>query len=230
MSGELVLVVEDEPDIVELVSFHLKRDGFRVVSASDGEEALSVVRSALPDIILLDLMLPGLDGLEVCRRLRAEQRTASVPVIMLTSRSEDADVVAGLEIGAADYITKPFSPRVLVARVRAVLRRGAATRPGEDSSIVNAHGVSLDPARHEASFNGSPLDLSATEFAILELLATNPGRVYSRSQIIDSVKGRDYPVTERSVDVHILGLRKKLRGGGELIQTVRGVGYRLRSE
>jgi len=228
MSGELILIVEDEPDIVELVSFHLRRDGFRVEAASDGETALSAVQSSRPDVVLLDLMLPGLDGLEVCRRLKTGSGTSSIPVIMLTARSEDTDVVAGLEMGAADYVTKPFSPRVLVARVRAVLRRGR--REPTDSSAMVAHGVTIDSVRHEVSVGDRALDVSASEFAILELLARQPGRVYTRSQIIDSVRGRDYPVTDRSVDVHILGLRRKLADKGDIIETIRGVGYRLRPE
>ena len=228
MSGELILVVEDEPDITELVSFHLRRDGFRVTSASDGETALSAVQESRPDVVLLDLMLPGLDGLEVCRRLKTDSATSSIPVVMLTARSEDTDVVTGLEMGAADYITKPFSPRVLVARVRAVLRRDRRDPSGEET--VAAHGVTIDSVRHEVRLGDRTIDVSATEFSLLELLARQPGRVYTRSQIIDSVKGRDYPVTDRSVDVHILGLRRKLADKGDIIETVRGVGYRLRPE
>lgn len=227
MAGERILVVDDERDILELITYNLGREGYRVETVTSGEAALATTRTFRPDLIVLDLMLPGLDGVEVCRRLKQNDDTGHIPVLMLTAKSEDADVVTGLEIGADDYVTKPFSPRVLVARIRAALRRVSAVTAAP--SIVEVHGISIDLARHEVRTAGATVELSPTEFAVLEFLARNPGWVYSRAQIIDGVKGPDYPVTERSVDVQILGLRKKLGNAGTVVETVRGVGYRMKS-
>ena len=177
-----------------------------------------------PDLIVLDLMLPGIDGLEVCRALSAYD----IPILMVTAKSEDSDIIIGLEMGADDYITKPFSPRVLIARIRAILRRNRKQVVDDvKNSMIKLHGFELDTARHILLSDGEPLDLSVTEFGILEFLLRNPGWVFSRGQIIESVKGSDYPVTERSVDVQILALRKKLGPKGSLIETVRGIGYRM---
>jgi two-component system phosphate regulon response regulator PhoB len=230
MAGERILVVDDERDIVELIRFNLVREGFEVHTVGTGEAALAQANRIKPHIVVLDLMLPGLDGTEVCRRLRQDEATRELPVIMLTARTEDVDIVKGLEVGADDYVTKPFSPRVLIARIRAILRRGAAGSAGDEGEVVEIHGIRIDVSRHEVSVADTQIDLSATEFAILLFLARNPGWVFSRNKIIDTVKGKDYPVTERSVDVQILGLRKKLGTRGSLIQTVRGVGYRLQAE
>lgn len=229
MSSTRVFVVDDEHDILELIRFNLEREGFEVHTVDSGEAALSRIPRMDPDIVILDLMLPGVDGREVCRRLKSDSATGQIPIIMLTAKSEDADIVTGLEGGADDYITKPFSPKVLVARVRTVLRRrqdDGSTGAGE---IVTVENIRIDVSRHQVAIDGEQIHLSATEFAILEFLARNPGWVFSRNKIIDSVKGKDYPVTERSVDVQILGLRKKLGTHGALIETVRGVGYRLRA-
>jgi len=224
-----ILVIEDDPDIRELVSYNLGKEGYTVVGAETGEHGLSVLSTTNPDLIILDIMLPGSDGLEVLRTLKRSSSSERIPVIMTTAKSEDSDIVAGLELGADDYVTKPFSPKVLIARVRAVLRRVAEksqprTGKGEPISIG---GITLDTGRHEVACNGTQVDLSATEFAILDHFMRNPGWVFSRNQIIDAVKGKDYPVTERAVDVQILGLRKKLGTFGERVQTVRGVGYRF---
>lgn len=229
MAKATILVVEDDPDILELVSYNLGKEGYTVVGASSGEQGLSLLTTANPDLIVLDIMLPGADGLEVLRELKRSASTENIPVIMTTAKSEDSDVVSGLELGADDYVAKPFSPKVLIARIRAVLRRGVEKPMGRKakSEPVVVGGIVLDAARHEVECGGKPIDLSATEFAILEFLMRNPGWVFSRNQIIDAVKGKDYPVTERSVDVQILGLRKKLGERGERIQTVRGVGYRF---
>lgn len=224
-----ILAVDDEEDILELLRYNLRRDGYQVECAATGEDALELATANSPDLILLDLMLPGLDGLSVCRALKANPRTASVPVVMLTARGEEADVVAGLEVGADDYVTKPFSPRVLTARVRAVLRRRGRDEPG-DEAVIKVHDLVLNPARHEALAAGKPLDLTATEFALLGFLARRPGWVFTRAQIIDGVKGEDYPVTDRAVDVQVLGLRRKLGERGDYIETVRGVGYRFKEE
>jgi two-component system phosphate regulon response regulator PhoB len=227
MSKERVLVVEDEEDILELVRYNLGKEGYRVETVANGEDAMRSARLNPPDLVVLDLMLPGIDGLEVCRVLKNNPPTSHVPIVMLTAKGEEADIVAGLELGADDYITKPFSPRVLIARVRAVLRRRAAASQ-DDAAVIHAHDLVIHPGRREALLKDKPLDLTFTEFQILHLLARRPGWVLTRDQIVDAVRGDDYPVTTRSVDVHIVSLRKKLGRAGSYIQTVRGVGYRFR--
>lgn len=221
-----VLVVDDEPDIRELVAFSLEREGYEVSSAEDGDEALELARKKLPDAIILDLMLPKKDGLEVCRELKKDRATAQIPIIMLTAKSEEADIVIGLELGADDYVTKPFSPRVLLARLKTVLKRMRVDKP-EDDKTVSVGLLSIDPVKHRAEVEGKSVDLSATEFDILYFLAKNPGWVFSRTQIIDAVKGDNYAVTERSVDVQILSIRKKLGKARDYIKTIRGVGYKF---
>ena len=224
-----LLVVEDERDILNLLSYTLENSGYYVLTAENGLQGLSKAKSNLPDLVLLDLMLPDLDGFEVCRKLKQDHRTAEIPVIMLTAKSEDGDIVSGLEIGADDYITKPFSPKVLEARIKKVLKKGRGSGDFHPDKF-EVHGISIDTARHEVLLNGKDINLSATEFAILKFLAGHPGWVFSREQIIDAVRGENYPVTERSVDVQILGLRRKLESAGDFIETVRGVGYRMKSE
>jgi two-component system, OmpR family, alkaline phosphatase synthesis response regulator PhoP len=232
MAGPRILAVEDEDDIRELIRFGLEKEGFSVTAAASGEEALRLAAGSPPDLILLDLMLPGLGGFDVCRALKREPRTAAVPVVMLTARGEDADVVAGLELGAEDYITKPFSPKVLAARIRSVLRRHAPSMEDASnrhaSAVLTAGALTLDPSRHEARVDGRVADLTPTEFTLLHFLARHPGWVFTRAQIIDAVKGADYPVTDRSVDVQVVGLRRKLGESGGLIETVHGVGYRFK--
>ena len=198
-----------------------------ILCADCGEEALKLVPKHSLDLILLDLMLPGIDGLEVCRRLKQETVTRTIPVVMLTAKGEESDIVAGLEIGADDYITKPFSPKVLIARLRALLRRKTKNEIDEESPI-ETHGLLIHPGRHEVLLGGKPLELSFTEFKILQFLASRPGWVFTRYQIVDAVRGEEYSVTERSVDVQIVGLRKKLGKLGNCIETVRGVGYRFK--
>jgi len=224
-----ILVVEDNPDILELVAYHLEAQGYEVVRAMTGENGLAQAGKTAPDLVILDVMLPGINGLDVCRKLKQQEATRSIPVLLLTAKSEDADIISGLELGADDYITKPFSPKVLVARVRAVLRRVSEDKIPDAATVLQVHGITMDTVRHEVTVEGEEVAVSATEFAILKHLMTNPGWVFSRNQIIDAVRGGNYPVTERSVDVQILGLRKKLTGQGRHIETVRGVGYRLRS-
>ncbi|MCU0723800.1 MAG: response regulator transcription factor [Planctomycetes bacterium] len=226
MTKEAILVIEDEEDILELEVYNLKKEGFRVSSAATGEEGLKAARAKLPDLILLDLMLPGADGLEVCRLLKRDPKTAHVPVVMVTAKGEESDVVAGLELGAEDYIAKPFSPRVLVARVKAVLRRRERREPGDDA-VIQVREITIHPGRHEVLVKGKPVELTATEFRLLRLLASRPGWVFTRYQIVDGVHGEDYPVTDRSVDVAVVGLRRKLGPAGKSIETVRGVGYRF---
>ena len=229
MAAEIVLVVDDEPDILELISYNLQREGFTVHAAANGKRALEIAASVEPHAIVLDRMLPDIDGVTVCRRLKRNERTLGIPVIILTAKTEESDVVDGLNSGADDYVTKPFSPKVLTARLRALLRRGQAVSTAESATALAAHGIELDTVRHEVRVDGQRIDLSATEFMILDHLMRHPGWVFSRNKIIDSIRGKDYPVTERSVDVQILGLRKKLGEHGAVIETVRGVGYRLRA-
>lgn len=230
MAHETILIVEDEQDIIELLTYNLEQEGYNIFFSTSGEEALTMVHQKNPDLILLDLMLPGVDGFDVCRNLKQNEYTRSIPVIMLTAKSEETDVITGLEMGADDYIPKPFSPKVLIARIRSVLRRNAPVVPTNQEQIITVHDIYIDISKHQVISQGKEVSLSATEFSILVFLAQNPGWVFSRGQIIGAVKGEDYPVTERSVDVQILGLRKKLGDMGKYIQTVRGVGYRLQME
>ncbi len=221
-----ILVVEDEPGIQEVLKFNLGQHGHDVLVAPDAEEALKLLRGALPDLILLDWMLPGMSGIELARRLRADPRLKNVPIIMLTARTEERDKVLGLDTGADDYITKPFSPRELMARIKAVLRRRA---PQMTEDPVEIAGLRLDPVSHRVFGNGTPLELGPTEFRLLHFLMTHPERVYTRSQLLDHVWGDHVFVEERTVDVHIRRLRSALEptGHNRLIQTVRGSGYRL---
>ena len=227
MSKEHILIIDDEEDIVELVRYNLEKEGYRVSSALSGEEALTRIRSQPPDLLLLDLMLPGIDGLEVCKIMKNDPKTVRIPIVMLTAKGEDIDIVTGLELGAEDYITKPFSPKVVIARIRAILRRNRKNEM-DTASVVRIHNLSLDPGRIEVLVDDNSIELTATEFHILHHLIRHPGWVFTRSQIIDSVKGTDYPVTDRSVDVQIVGLRKKLKSAGKYIETVRGIGYRFK--
>ena len=221
-----ILVVEDEPGIQELLKFNLGQHGHDVLVAGDTDEAMHSLRGALPDLILLDWMLPGQPGVDFARRLRADQRLKDIPIIMLTARAEERDKVLGLETGADDYITKPFSPKELMARIKAVLRRRA---PQMTEDVVEVAGLRLDPASHRVYGNGEALNLGPTEFRLLHFFMTHPERVYSRSQLLDQVWGDHVFVEERTVDVHIRRLRGALEASGHdaLIQTVRGAGYRL---
>lgn len=229
MAHEHIMVVDDEEDILELVGYNLERIGYKVTRVDSGEDALRIARNKEPDLILLDLMLPGIDGLEVCRLLKQDNRTSSIPIIMLTARGDEADVVAGLEVGADDYITKPFSPRVMLARVKTVLRRAGDAQPKKDD-VISIKGLVIHPGRHEVSIKGKPVNLTSTEFLLIHQLARRAGWVFTRQQLIDAARGEDYPVMDRSVDVHIVGLRKKLGAFGEMIETVRGVGYRFKEK
>jgi len=227
MSREQILVVDDEEDILELVRFNLSKEGYQVLCAATGEKAVEIARAELPDLMVLDLMLPGMDGLEVTKFLKNNPETQNIPIVMLTAKGEESDVVTGLELGADDYVTKPFSPRILLARVKAVLRR-KATESTVGSEVVKIHNLVIHPGRREVRVDGKPVDLTFTEFGILRYLVRRPGWVFTRSQIVDAVRGTDYFVTDRSVDVQIVGLRKKLGSAGKYIETVRGVGYRFK--
>lgn len=229
MAKENVLVVEDEEDILELIKYNLEKENYRVTCVATGEEAIKSARSRLPDLMLLDLMLPGVDGLEVCRRLKGDPVTANVPIVMVSAKGEDTDVVSGLELGADDYVTKPFSPKILLSRVKAVIRRKKTAPAVDDASVIQTGDLAIHPGRHETLVRGKPVDLTLTEFRILQFLATRPGWVFTRNQIVEAVrKGEDYSVTDRAVDFQIVGLRKKLGSGAKYIETVRGVGYRFK--
>ncbi len=224
MTKGTVLVIDDEKDLIELLRYNFEREGFDILEAADGTSGLRMAREQQPDMVILDLMMPGLDGLEVCRELRSDPTTRGLPIIMLTARAAEADRVVGLELGADDYVTKPFSPRELVARVKAVLRRTAGR---EETQQIRCGDLVIDAERHEVSCAGKRVDLTATEFKILQYLASRAGRVASRDNIIDAALSRDAAIFDRTIDVHITSIRKKLGPGGTMIETVRGFGYRL---
>ncbi|PLX95987.1 MAG: DNA-binding response regulator [Desulfuromonas sp.] len=223
-----VLIVEDEEDLLSLVYFHLSREKYEVSSAMTGEEGLRLCRNGDFDLVLLDLMLPEMDGLEVCRLLREDESTRHVPIIMMTARGEEADIVTGLELGADDYVTKPFSPKVLLARVKTVLRRRHGPAEKDEVKTLSIGDLRINSGRNEVTVAGVSVDLTYTEFRVLQLLAGRPGWVFTRGQIVDAVRGENYVVTDRAVDVQIVGLRKKLGPSGSMIETVRGVGYRFK--
>jgi len=223
-----VLVVEDEEDILALLHFNLVKAGYQVECAADGEEGLKKIREQQPDLLLLDLMLPGIGGLDICRQLRSAEATAKLPIIMLTARGEEADVVQGLELGADDYMTKPFSIKILLARIQTVLRRHSEEETFDGNAEIVCGELRVDPGRNLVKVAGDTVELTYTEFRVLVALASRPGWVFTRYQIVNAVRGEDYAVTDRAVDVQIAGLRKKLGVCGAYIETVRGVGYRFR--
>ena len=225
MAREKILIVEDDPDIVEMISYNLKKEGYKTLSVFNGEEAIDVAKKELPNLIILDLMLPGMDGLEVCFILRKNEPTAHIPIIMLTAKSQEADKVVGLELGADDYITKPFSPRELIARIKAVLRRYKKVSAKE---IIEADDLVIDSLKHKVMVFGKPISLTATEFKLLEFMAKRAGVVLSREKILDSVFGYDCAIYDRTIDTHIKSLRKKLGKARGYIETIRGVGYRFK--
>ncbi|NUP94983.1 MAG: response regulator [Planctomycetaceae bacterium] len=225
---EKIAVIEDEADILEVVQYNLRREGYLVVASRNGEEGLDRVRKENPDLVLLDLMLPGLDGLEVCKRLQADPVTASIPVIMVTAKGEESDVVLGLQLGADDYVTKPFSPKELLARVKAVLRRGPLREARSSGDRVARDGLMVDSVKHLVTVDGEPVTMTATEMRLLHFLATHPGRVFSRDQLLSRAIGDHAVVIDRNIDVHVGAIRRKLGRCRELIETIRGVGYRFR--
>jgi len=227
MAKQRIIAIEDEPDILEIVRYNLEKEGYEFLGETDGEEGLNLVRRELPDLVLLDVMLPGIDGLEICRRLKYEAATREIPVIMVTAKSEESDIVLGLEVGADDYLSKPFGPRELVARVRAVLRRGKLPLDDDDQQRVVFDRLSIDPSRHEVVCDSEELDLTATEFRLLYFLASNPGRVFSRQRLVKEAIGEDVYILDRNIDVHVRAIRKKLGEGKDYVLTVRGVGYRF---
>ncbi len=229
-SKKKVLVVDDEKDIVEMIAFNLQRNGYDVLTAHNGNDALDLAERQAPDLILLDLMMPGLDGTEVTRRLKADPAMAKIPLVMLTAKSEETDVVVGLTLGADDYVTKPFSMKILLARLTTVLRRAESrsnSAGNETGNILRAGPLTIDSSKHEAAIEGESIKLTLTEFKLLTALVTARGRVLSRDQLMDKAMGSDVFVTDRAIDVHITAIRKKLGDANWLIHTVRGVGYRL---
>ena len=227
MAKEKILIVDDEEDIRELVRYNLSKEGYQTVCAATGEEALTINTEQRPDLIVLDLMLPGIDGLEVTRHIRNSNEHGDTPIVMLTAKGEEADVVTGLELGANDYISKPFSPRELIARIRAILRRRKKTGEKEESHVIREGDLVIDHSRHLVTLADRQIDLTYSEFQLLSLLAAKKGWVFTRGQLVDSIHGENYAVTERSIDVIVVGLRKKLGDHGSLIETVRGIGYRF---
>ena len=221
-----VLIVEDDDDIMELIRFNCEREGFVTAAAGSAEEALRLVEDNVPALILVDLMLPGMDGLALCQILKSNVLTRGVPIVMVTAKGEEADIIAGLEQGAEDYVTKPFSPRVLIARIKAVLRRHGTEVHDRRAPLIVGD-LTIHPGRREVRVGGRPVRLTATEFSVLQFLASHAGWVFTRDQLIAAVHGPDYPVTDRSIDVLIAGVRKKLADSSQLIETVRGVGYRF---
>ncbi len=230
MPGEKIFIVEDEPDILEVLTFNLLREGFEVSTAMTGPEGIRAIERELPDLILLDLLLPGVDGLDICRHVRAHSQTQHIPIVMVTAKGEESDVVLGLGVGADDYVQKPFSPKELVARVKAVLRRSAARNSEELSQRIIRGPVAIDPDRHRVTVDGDRRELTPTEFRLLHCLASHPGRVFSRDQLVSRAIGDQVVVIDRNIDVHVRSVRRKLQPHGALIETVRGVGYCFREE
>lgn len=226
MSKEKILVVDDEQDLVKLIRYHLEKDGFKVISASNGEDALFLTRKERPELVVLDLMLPGIDGLEVCKKLKADQELAQIAIIMLTAKGEEADITMGLKLGADDYMTKPFSPKELVARVQAVLRRTHS--PSTTKDYIEIEGLTIDLYKHEVTIENEVIPLTLTEFRLLHHLASKPGRVFTRDQLLDAISGAETFVIDRTIDVHIASLRKKLKTFANRIITIRGIGYKFR--
>lgn len=222
-----IVMIEDEADILEVVAYRLEREGFEVSTSRDGEEGLARIRRERPDLVILDLMLPGMDGTEICRAVKRDPGTRDIPIIMVTAKTEESDVVLGLGLGADDYVPKPFSPRELVARVQAVLRRAPVREPEVVKKRLSRGPLVIDTERHEALLDGEPLVLTATELRLLHVLAARPGRVYSRDELLSLAVGDDVVVGERNIDVHVRAIRQKLGAWRDLIETVRGVGYRF---
>ncbi|MBL4865379.1 MAG: response regulator [Pseudomonadales bacterium] len=228
MSHQQIVVVEDEPDILEVLSYNLKREGFEVTTSLDGAKGLDLIQQKMPDLALLDLMLPGMDGLDICRHLKSNAHTRHIPIIMVTAKGEESDVVLGLGIGADDYIAKPFSPKELIARVKAVLRRSATSESQTQKDRIAVDGLVVDASKYKVSLDEREIKLTATEFRLLHYLASHPGRVFSREQLLDHGFGNDAVVVDRNIDVHIRAIRKKIGGDQHFIETIRGVGYRFK--
>lgn len=227
VSKKKIVVIEDEPDILEVLTYNLKREGYEVFSASDGARGLALIKREIPDLVLLDLMLPGMDGVEICSTIKKDPQTQGALIIMVTAKGEESDIVLGLGVGADDYITKPFSPKELIARVKAVLRRGILVDKVAVKDRIEVGDLTIDSVKYKVSISGKEVKLTATEFRLLHYLASNPGRVFSREQLLNRALGDDVVIVDRNIDVHIRGIRKKLEVDPPLIETIRGVGYRM---
>lgn len=228
MSSQTILIIEDEPSLVEVLSYNLEKEGFEVLTANNGRDGLERARSALPDLVILDLMLPLIDGLQVCSQLRGDAKTQNIRILMLTARSEETDEVVGFNVGADDYVTKPFKVRPLIHRIKALLRRNEKSK--SETSVLSVHGVEIDKASFEVRVDAKELELTRTEFRLLWTLMRQPGRSFSRLELMDSSRGMDANALERTIDVHVRALRKKMGKPGDLIETVRGIGYRFKRE
>ncbi len=226
MANEKILIVDDEVDILELVKFNLKKEGFKTVLAETGEQALDIIKTNQIDLIILDLMLPGIDGLEITKIIRSDSEKENIPIVMLTAKGDESDIITGLELGANDYISKPFSPKELVARIRNIFRRRKKLLESQSKTIILEHDLIIDHNKHLVTLRNTNIDLTPSEFQLLSLLARKKGWVFTRGQLIDAIHGANYAVTERSIDVVVVGLRKKLKSYGEKIKTVRGIGYK----
>ena len=229
MALKKIAVIEDEADILEVIEYNLAREGYKVITATDGKDGLRKIIDEAPDLVLLDLMLPGVDGIDLCRRIKADPLTRRIPVIMVTAKGEESDVVLGLGVGADDYIPKPFSPKELIARVKAVLRRGPLHEDINTGDRITTDGVTIDARRYEVRVDNQPANFTATEFRLLHFLASHPGRAFTRDQLLSRVIGEGAQVLDRNIDVHIRAVRRKLGTHRDLIETIRGVGYRFQS-
>jgi two-component system, OmpR family, alkaline phosphatase synthesis response regulator PhoP len=227
MAKAKILIIDDDEEIQDLTRETLEPEGYAISTASNGKAGLRAITDSAPDLILLDLMMPEMDGLDVCRQIKTDENRKRIPIIMLSAKDHEADIVSGLELGADDYITKPFSTRVLVARIHAVLRRRGRVSLEADEPL-KAHGLTIHPGRHEIRYRGHAIDLTPTEFKILQVLANRPGWVFTRYQIVDAIRGEDFSVTDRSIDVQVSALRRKMGDAGTLVETVRGIGYRFK--
>jgi DNA-binding response OmpR family regulator len=227
VSRKKIVIVEDEPDILEVLSYNLKREGYDVLTATDGASGLALIRRETPDLILLDLMLPGMDGIEVCSTIKKDPQTQNCLIIMVTAKGEESDIVLGLGVGADDYVSKPFSPRELIARVKAVLRRGVMVERNEMEELIKLGDLSIDTVKYKVQVHGREVKLTASEFKLLHFLASYPGRVFTREQLLSKALGDDVVIVDRNIDVHIRGIRKKLELDPPIIETIRGVGYRM---
>ncbi len=229
MTQSNILVIEDEDDLRDIITYNLKREGYKTQGAETGEQGLQQAVKNHPDLILLDLMLPGMNGLDICRHIKGSKSTENIPIIMVSAKGEESDIIVGLELGADDYVTKPFSPRILLARIQTILRRPKLThKNNENIKVLIVGNISIDARKFQLNIDDQPVDLTKTEFTILHFLASHRGWVFTRYQIVDAIRGDQYVVTERSIDVQIAGLRKKMRAESKLIETVRGVGYRFK--
>jgi len=227
LKDKKIAIIEDERDILELIEYNLLKEGFSTICSSDGAEGFKLIKKTLPDLAILDIMLPGMNGLNICKNMKSDPSLKNVPIIIVTAKGDENDIILGLELGADDYVTKPFSPKALVSRVKAVLRRGPVKSADEEREKIVIHGISIDISKHEVQIDNKPVAFTATEFKILRFFTTQPGRVFTRDQLLKDAMGDSY-IVDRNVDVHIKTIRKKMGKYREYLETVRSVGYRFR--